>query len=40
MTNDIQSMLREIADGVRSEIFQSYEALNLLHMIGRKRIRY
>lgn len=34
MTNDIQSTLHEIADGVRSDIFKSYEALNMLHMIG------
>jgi len=34
MTIDTQSTLREIADGIRSDVFKSYEALNLLHMIG------
>jgi hypothetical protein len=33
-TNNVQTELRKIADGVRSDIFKSYEALNLLHMIG------
>ena len=33
MTNEIETLLREITDGVRSDIFKSYEALNLLHII-------
>ena len=34
MTVDIQTTLREIADGIRSDVFKSYEVINLLHMVG------
>lgn len=33
MTVDVQPTLREIADGIRSDMFKSYEAINLLQMI-------
>jgi hypothetical protein len=32
--DDIKTALREIADGVRSDMFKSYEAINLLQVIG------
>jgi hypothetical protein len=34
MKTDIQVALREIADGIRSDIFKSYEAINLLQMVS------
>lgn len=34
MTLDIQATLREIADGIRTDIFKAYEAINLLNVIG------
>lgn len=34
MTRDIQVALRVIVDGVRSDMFKSYEAINLLQMIN------
>ena len=33
-SDDIKTALREIADGVRSDMFKSYEAINLLQVIG------
>jgi hypothetical protein len=34
MTSDIQVKLREIADGIRLDIFKSYEAINLLQLVS------
>lgn len=34
MTIDIQATLHEIVDGIRSDMFKSYEAINLLQMVS------